>query len=302
MIKRILITGGDGFIAKSLNKFLLSDYEIYLCNREKLNLLDSEEVFKYLKKNNFDVIIHSATYDAAPRFSTKDPSNVLENNLKMFFNLARCSAYFKKMIYFGSGAEFDRSHWKPKMKEDYFDCHIPTDQYGFSKYIMAKYALASDKIYNLRLFGICGEHDDWRYRFISNACCKAVLGLPIVIKQDVFFDYLYIGDLMKIVNWFIENKPRNSILEPWGYQVYNICSGNSYKYSTIAEKIIKISSKDLDIQIQSEKLGQEYSGNNSLIVSELGDFKFTSIDKSIKIMYDWYNSNKGIIKKELFEY
>jgi len=287
---KILITGGNGFIARSLFEQLNIEYTVLSLSRKDLNLLDSLKVFDYIKSNRFDVIIHTATYDAAPKFSTKDPSKVLENNLKMFFNLARCKDYFDKMIYFGSGAEFGRENWIPKMKEDYFDQHVPVDQYGFSKYIMTKYAQLSSNIYNLRLFGVFGKYDDWRVRFISNACCRAVLNLPIRINQNVFFDHLYIDDLVKIVRWFINNKPQKN--------VYNVCTGDVYDFKTLAEKIIKISGKRLGINIKTEGLDREYSGDNSLLLKELKDFEFSSIDESIKALYDWYESNKHIIEKD----
>jgi GDP-L-fucose synthase len=287
---KILITGGNGFIARHLFEQLNIEQTVLSLNRKDLNLLDSSKIFDYIKKNQFDVIIHTATYDAAPKHSTKDPSKVLENNLKMFFNLARCKDYFDKMIYFGSGAEFGRENWIPKMKEDYFDQHVPVDQYGFSKYIMTKYAQLNSNIYNLRLFGVFGKYDDWRVRFISNACCRAVLNLPIRINQNKFFDHLYIDDLVKIVKWFINNKPQKN--------VYNVCTGNVNDFITLAEKIIKISGKRLDINIKTEGLDREYSGDNSSLLKELKDFEFSSIDESIKALYDWYESNKYIIEKD----
>ena len=164
----------------------------------------------------------------------------------MFYNVARCSEYFGKMIYFGSGAEFGRQSWIPNMGEDYFDENVPTDQYGLSKYIMTKHALLSDNIFNLRLFGLFGEHDDWRYRFIPIACCKAVLGLPITIRQNARFDYLYINDLIKVVEWFIHNKPE--------HKVYNVCSGEVYDYIGLANKVLKTCEKELVIDVQLEGL------------------------------------------------
>ena len=117
---KILITGGNGFIARNLSEQLNNNGLILSSvNRQGLDLLDQQKVFDFIKSERFDVLIHTATYDAAPKHSTKDPSKVLENNLRMFFNLARCKDHFGKMIYFGSGAEFDRKHWKPRMKEDY---------------------------------------------------------------------------------------------------------------------------------------------------------------------------------------
>ena len=95
---KILITGGNGFIARNLFEQLNNEYTVISRNSKELNLSDSSKVFDYIKSNHFDVIIHTATYDAAPKHSTKDPSKVLEYNLKMFFNIVRCKDYFGKMI------------------------------------------------------------------------------------------------------------------------------------------------------------------------------------------------------------
>ena len=79
-MKRLLITGGNGFIARNLNKQLSGDYEVVARNSQELNLLDTDKVSDFIKRNHFDVVIHSSTYDPAPKYSTKDPAKVLENN------------------------------------------------------------------------------------------------------------------------------------------------------------------------------------------------------------------------------
>ena len=284
---KILITGESGFIAKNLYEQLNNQYTLLTLGSRELNLFNSKKVIKYIKRNKFDVIIHTATYDAAPKHSTKDPAKVLENNLKMFFNIVRGKDYFGKMIYFGSGAEFSREHWIPKMKEDYFDTYVPVDQYGYSKYIMTKYTQLNSNIYNLRLFGVFGKYDDLRTRLIPNVCCRVVLNQPIIINQNKFFDFIYIDDLIKIVRWFIDNKSRKN--------VYNICTGKTIDFKTIAEKVIKISGKNLDIIIKTKGFSKEYSGDNTLLLKEIKGLKFSPINQSIKALYDWYNSNKHII-------
>jgi len=290
---RVLITGGKSFIARSIVE-KLSHHDNVCLDREELDLLDSKRVQEVIELGQFDVVIHTANHDTAPEFSTKDPKLVLENNLKMFYNVARCSDHFGKMIYFGSGAEFGRENWIPKMGEDYFDENIPVDQYGLSKYIMTKHALSSDNIFNLRLFGLFGEYDDWRYRFISIACCKAVLGLPISIRQNAKFDYLYIDDLIKIIEWFVHNKPE--------HKVYNVCSGEVYDYVELANKVLKTCGKELFIDVQLAGLRDEYSGNNALLKSTIKDLEFTSIEDAIEKLYGWYENNKETIDKELFVY
>jgi len=291
---RILITGGKGFLAKSFSEKLKSDVEITVCSRIELDLMDSIAVQDYLRKGRFDVILHTGTYDAAPRDTLKDKNKVLEQNLIMFFNLARCEGNFGKMIYFGSGAEFDRAHWKSQMKEEYFDQYVPTDQYGFSKYVMTKHALLTDNIINLRLFGVFGEYDDWRYRFIPNACCHALLGMPINIHQNALVDFLYIDDLVRIVYWFINNKPT--------YQVYNVCSGWVEDSITWANEIHHIADSKLSIEINSKNIKGEYSGDNSRLMSELPEFKFSSMNESLTSLYSWYDKNKKLIDAEKFHY
>lgn len=76
-------------------------------------------------------MIHSANY----RGKIGEPysgSKVLETGLRMYSNLERCSHLYDKMLYFGSGAEYDSRHYQPFMKEDYFGRHIPQDGYGFT--------------------------------------------------------------------------------------------------------------------------------------------------------------------------
>jgi UDP-glucose 4-epimerase len=73
----------------------------------------------------------------------------------MYFNLERLSKFFGKLICIGSGAEFNVKNYVPKMKEDYFNKHVPSkdDIYGFSKYEIAKDILKKKRnIFNLRDF------------------------------------------------------------------------------------------------------------------------------------------------------
>ena len=286
---KIFITGGTGFIGRNLKEQLSNKYNIFAPTSSELNLLNEALVYKYLKQYHFDVVIHAATWNAT-RTSTKDLTKVLENNLRMFFNIARCSNCYGKMIYFGSGAEYDRQHWIPKMKEDYFDTYVPTDQYGFSKYIMRKYTEKAKNIYNLCLFGVFGKYEDWRIRFISNACCKVIFNLPITIEQNVFFDYMYIDDLIKITEWFIVNTPKE--------KTYNVCTGQTYDLLTLAKKVLEISGKNLDIIIKNEGMGKEYSGDNSRLLKEIGNYTFREIDICIKELYQWYLNHMDSIDKD----
>lgn len=291
MKKKILITGGKGFIGRNLVEQLQHDYEITAPSSLILNLLDSDRVRDFLHANVFDIIIHCATHDAS-RNSKKEESLILENNLRMFFNLARCRDLYGRMFYFGSGAEYDRDHYIPKMHEDYFGVHVPRNQYGFSKYIMAQYASEVQNIVDLRIFGCFGKYEDWGIRFISNAICRVIYDFDISIRKNVCFDYLYIDDLVKIIRWFIERKELM-------HKHYNVCTGNSVDLISLAQEITKVSGKKLKIKVGEPGLKAEYSGDNSRLISEMGEFAFTPIVQAMGQLYEWYADNQPNIDKNL---
>jgi len=288
--KKILLKGGSGFIGKNiLQSYLAEKYQITSPAREELNLSDETSVSNYFSDKNFDIIIHAACKPG--HRNAKDTTNICFENTKMFFNLLKHSDKFERLINLGSGAIYDQRNYKPKMKEDYFGENIPQDEHGFCKYIIGKQLEKTNNIVDLRIFGIFGKHEDYSIRFISNAICKAVFDLPITIKQNRKFDYLYIDDLMPILEYFIQNKPK--------YNAYNVTPDNSIELYALAEKIKNISGKNLQIIIKEEGLGIEYSGDNSLLKQEIDNIKFTEIDNAIKKLYEYYLQNKQKINKEL---
>jgi GDP-L-fucose synthase len=219
---------------------------------------------------------------------------MLGRNCRMFFNLARNlvpnQERFGKMIHFGSGAEYDRTQLPPRVREDYFDTRVPRDAYGFSKYICAKYIERSDRIVNLRLFGVFGAYEDYTVRFISNACCRALKGLPIVLRQDIVFDYLYVKDLVKITMWFIENNAR--------HKAYNVCSGRPVALTELARVIARVSAqvsgRDPSVSVMDEGVGPEYSADNSRMLAEMGGYQFWDLEDSVRDLYTWYERYEQI--------
>ena len=280
-MRKLLITGGTGFIGKNLKEKLINKYEIYAPIRQELDLTNTESVRLYLKEHKFDTVIHCANTNST-RVEKAEVSSydILSLNLRMYWNLARCSHMYGKMYYFGSGAEFDAQHYIPKMSEDYFGKYIPQDAYGFSKYIMNQDARKSDNIYNLRLFGVYGKYEEWNRRFISNNMCRIIRGLNISINQDMRFDYLYIDDLCQIMLWFIEHTPK--------YHDYNVCTGNSIRLSEIADSIGKECGRGLPVHILKEGEKKPYVADNTRLLEEIGNWRFTDIERGIECLWAYY--------------
>lgn len=286
-MKKILVTGSNGFIGKNLVEQLQEDYLIKAPRREELNLLDGTMVKDYLKREKFDVIIHGANQNNT-RNKITTPYDSLNCNLTMFFNLERCQPYFGKMYYFGSGAEYDAKHYIPDMTEDYFDTYVPTEPYGFSKYIMSKSCNQKNNIIDLRLFGVFGKYEEWERRFISNNICKNLKDLPMTLYQNMYFDYLYIDDLINIMRWFIENTPK--------HKHYNVCRGKKIDLKSLAFSINKVMKTNTRLLIEKEGWKAEYTGNNRRLLEEMGNYNFTSMDEDIKYMVNFYTKELKTIE------
>jgi GDP-L-fucose synthase len=278
---RILITGGSGFIGRNLAEQLASTYDILSPSSTELDLLSDKATQDYLNTQHFDVIVHAATTRSNRRLAA--PPDMLDRNCRMFFNLARNHGRFGKMIHFGSGAEYDRVQLPRRVREEYFDTRVPLDPYGFSKYICAKYIERSDRIVDLRLFGVYGPYEDYTVRFISNACCRVLKGLPIVLRQDIVFDYLYIKDLVELTKWFIENDAL--------HKTYNVCTGKPVQITELARIVAKVSGRDPSISVANEGMGHEYSADNSRMLAEMGGYQFWDPEDAIKDLYAWYERN-----------
>lgn len=293
-MQKILVTGGGGFIGRNLAEGLKEQYQVYAPSRYELDLLDTEKTAQYLEEHSFDTVIHCAnTNNTRINKENVNPYDILYGNLRMYWNLARCSQLYKKLYYFGSGAEFDTQHYIPNISEGYFGTYIPQDAYGFSKYIMNQSARKSENIYNLRLFGVYGKYEEWNRRFISNNMCRILRGLPISIYQDMEFDYLYIDDLRRLMIWYIEHTPE--------FHDYNVCTGSAVRLSRIAELIGQRCGRGFPVRIRKEGDKLPYTGDNTRLLAEIGEFTFTDLTGGIERLWEYYlneyHTNAGFRKQ-----
>jgi len=288
----VLITGASGFIGRNLAEQLRCHYDVTAPNRAELDLRDEDAVQQFFKSRRFDVVLHAATVRSSRMIG--EPANLLADNLRMFFNLLRYQNCFERLFHFGSGAEFDRRHYRPRMSEDYFGAHTPADGYGLSKYVCSKHGEALEGVTNLRLFGVFGKYEDWRVRFISNTCCRVIHGLPIVLRRDVRFDYLDVDDLAAIVRWFIDHPPSE--------RAYNTCTGSPVALSTLAKVVAAVSGRNPEIVVRESGLGTEYSGDNARLMAAMGGFRFTEMAESVGRLYAWHEAHKEEVDPALLRF
>jgi nucleoside-diphosphate-sugar epimerase len=280
----IFITGSNGFIGSHLKEYLqknYNNYNLFAPSSQELDLTNGFDVDNYITVNKIDIIIHLANRGGSR--DVADMKNITEYNLRIFFNIAKHEKNVKKIISFGSGAEYGKHKPIVEAKEEDYLKLQPLDEYGFYKSVTSKYIEKLDNIVQLRVFGAYGEYENYRFRFISNAIVKNLLKLPIVINKNVFFDYIYVDDLVKMIDWFIHNQAREKI--------YNVTTGKKIDLVTLANLVNETSNFKSKIIVINEGLNDEYTSNNERVLEEIGDFKFTSHKNAIIKMRNYFREN-----------
>lgn len=289
-MKKVLITGGTGFVGRNTREYLEQrKYIVHAPSSRQLDCIDEKAVKEHLNTNYYDVIVHLASYgDGIDK--TKDGKKSLEYNLRIFMNFAKYSDLYGRMIYTGSGAEYDKRYPIEMVKEEDLITHtIPTDHYGLMKYLINQMIEKSDNIYNLRLFGIFGKYEHWKTKFISNLCCKSLKGLPLSIRKNCYFDYLWIDDFCRMLEKFME-------LEKPLYHVYNAVRGQRVDLRSLAEMVNEIADTKQEIIVCQEGFANEYTASNERICAELPDLRFTDGKESVSALYAWYRRHQNEIE------
>lgn len=286
---KILLTGGSGFIGRNILEQMGDRYAFIAPSHKELDLLQENEVEQFIRDKKIDIVVHSAVKPG--HRNAKDLTGIFYSDARMFFNLARCASRYQKMIVLSSGAAYDIRCDLQKVSEAFFDVSVPVDEHGFFRYIAAKYTETARNIVELRIFSIFGKYEDYAIRFISNAICKTLYDLPITLKQNRLFDYLYIDDFMPVLDFFIQNNPR--------HKAYNVTPDHSIGLYALAQKINSISGKNLPIVVGKPGMGLAYSGDNGRLKDQMPNLRLTAIDDALRELYGWYADNKDSINREL---
>ena len=246
----ILVTGGNGNIAKMVKRNLSYKYNIICLGRADLNVLNLKEIEEYLNKHSFDILVHTAILGG--RRTKEETGEVTHLNLVMLENLLFFADRFKMIINFDSAAIYDRSTDIFNRKEEEL-LTIPYDYYGFSKYVIYQRSLNYNHFYNFRIFNIFHEQEE-PDRFIKSCFLAKNNNTSVTIFEDKFFDFVYEDDFIKIINFYFENLDNPSVLE----KTINICYKEKYQLSDIAKLIIN---NEKQITILKETSSSNYSGN-----------------------------------------
>lgn len=133
MISKILVTGANGQLAKTIEKnshTKLSSAEFTFAAREELDISNREQVLSYFSENSFDYCINCAAYTNVELAET-EPEDAFKINAEAVKTLAEtCKENHVVLIHVSTDYVFDGSKTKPYSEEEETN---PLNQYGKSK-------------------------------------------------------------------------------------------------------------------------------------------------------------------------
>lgn len=216
MSKKILITGGAGFIGSHIaDEFIKKEYEVIIVDNlttgQEKNInskarfyncdITSAELEQIFSAETPEIVIHLAAQVSVPN-ATKDPIGDAHINIIGTLNVLKyCKAYgVKKILAASSAAVYGEPQYLPV---DEAHPTIPISNYGISKLTMEKYIENSGVDYIIfRFSNVFGErqtaHGEAGVVTIFENAMKNNLPVTIFGDGEQIRDFIYVKDIAKI--------------------------------------------------------------------------------------------------------
>lgn len=319
--KKILITGGAGFIGSNLiERFLEQDnYIVCLDNfatgkKENIEPFLLHPDFKFIIgdirdldtcKNaveGVDVVLHQAALGSVPR-SINDPITSNAVNIDGFVNMlvATRDAGIKRFVYAASSSTYGDHPALPKIEEQ---IGRPLSPYAVTKYVNELYARVFADLYGLetiglRYFNVFGKRQD-PFGAYAAAIPKFIKALINHQSPVIFGDGLQSRDFTYIANVIQANELAATTSNPEALNtVYNVAYGENttvnYLIEILKENLGRFDPEILKIEpvYQEKRVGDVLHSLASIEKAKnlLGYNPQFSIKAGLEIAINWYWEN-----------
>lgn len=309
--KRVLVTGGAGFIGSHLVEELLAAGAMVTVidqcttgsrdNLVHLSEIDFRESDihqvaweQLLSEQEFHVLFHLVGNAYVP-FSVENPSIDFDINLKCSFRLLEALRRTKwpgMLIYPSSAAVYGNPVRMP-IRED--DPTVPISPYGVSKLAVERYISVYSQLYgikavSLRPFSVYGPRQRKLvvYDFIQKIR-KNPKELFIYGDGSQTRDFIYVEDAVRAMMLVAERGALKG-------EVYNVASGRECSIRELAETLCHI----LEVQPKFIYSGSVRPGEPekwSVDISRLAALGYrpqVSLEQGLRRMVEWYQSQRGL--------
>lgn len=316
---KLLVTGGTGYVGSFTVKQLQAvGFEVVVfdnleyghknavdCQIVKGDLKDQSQIAKVFKIQNFDAVLHFASYIAAGE-SMQNPGKYFVNNISGGINLleAAVAANVKKLIFSSTAAVYGYPDKLP-ITED--DLKIPINVYGESKLTLEKILSWYEKVYgiksiSLRYFnaagasfdGLFGEDHKPETHIIPLACFAALgktdfslYGNDYPTKDGTCIrDYIHVLDLANA-----HVKALDYIFEKNQSDAFNLGTGFGHSNLEVIKTVKEISGVDFKVKIAKPRSGDpsELYTSNSKAKKILGwSPKYSDLKTVVKTAWKWH--------------
>ncbi len=306
-MKKILITGGMGFVGKYLTESL-KENEVHITRLENesdytnshvLDICSADEVNKLIDEIKPDIIYHLAGQSSVA-VSWKNPQLTVDVNIKGAVNLLEAVRNYSpdsKVILIGSSEEYGVMNCESVSE----NCtSSPNNIYAVTKYSQEMFGQIYFKAYGLktimtRSFNHMGAGQSDIF-VISDFCHQAVkiekgIQSPVIKTGDisVMRDFTDVKDIVKA---YIK-------LAEYGKfgEVYNVGSGKATKISDILDIIIKTVGINITIEKDVERFRPsdvpKIQADISKIQADTGWRPEISLENTIKDIIDYWRNYEG---------
>lgn len=311
MTKKIVITGGAGFIGSSLGyKLSLEGNDVTLIDNlsygyEENLKVNGHSFAKFVKadirdKNigdllqKADCIFHLAAISALPTCQS-EPYLAIDNNVSGTANILEAARKnnVKKIIFASTSAIYENNKNFPCTEQDITD---PTLIYSISKKQAEMICASYIRDYGMdvtitRYYNVYGPNQDIKRKsppFIAYVIRELMAGRQPILHSDgnQQRDYVYISDVNEMNISCMNNTAAKG-------KTFNVASGNSYSVKQIVELIQKHMKREISpIYREADKFWNMYpdlfSGDYKLskekVIAEVNKFTLGSIANSANIL------------------
>ena len=330
-MKKIVVTGGSGFIGSNLIKFLLkkkyfvinidslkysaNPYNTKNLNKNKnyvffkLDLNNKNKIVKILKKYKPEGIFNLAAETHVDR-SIDNPYNFIHSNILGTYNLLESILKYKKKIKLVhiSTDEVYGDVLVGRSDEEY--PYKPSSPYSSSKASSDHLVRAYIRTYKIpaMISNCCNNYGPNQFpeKLIPKLIFNIINNkpLPIYGKGKNSREWMHVQDhCVALLMIFIKGKIGES---------YNIGSGVNIKNIDIAKKLLRIAKKKsskisekVKIKFIKDRPGHDfrYALNNKKILKKLGWKTKISLHDGLLRTFNWYINNKNFfnsVSKKLY--